>query len=295
MSYGLATEQKITQVVEACRRYGDHSIVVLWGVAGTGKTLVALAAAQRHSGHPLFVRQIQFHQSYGYEEFIEGLRSTPDGGFEVRDGVFLEWNLAALRDPANPYVLLIEEFTRANITSVLGELMTYIEFRDRAFELPLSRRSTRVATNLAILATMNPRDRSALEVDDALIRRLRIVDCPPDVEQLREMLRQSLIGGGTGPGEQELIEGLARLFKECEARHPETYHEQMPFGHGIFAGVKSTEDLEALWHQRIRYFLRRPLTTPHPFAETLEELYLWKSQPGAPTNAVPNQDTAGPP
>src|SRR5690242_8382440 len=109
----MDTIAKVEQVVRACERHGSQDIIVLSGVAATGKTYLGLASAQAYSGHPYFVKQIQFHQSYSYEDFIEGLHPTAGGGFEPRPGVFLQWNDQALRDPDNRYVLLIEEFTRA--------------------------------------------------------------------------------------------------------------------------------------------------------------------------------------
>ena len=285
MNFGPAALAKIEEVVEACTRFGGTSIVVLSGVAGTGKTLLALAAAQKFAGHPFLVKQIQFHQAYTYEDFIEGLQPTADGGFIARPGLFLDWNDAALRDSANRYVLLIEEFSRANISAVLGELMTYLEHRSRLFETPLTRRQVAVAPNLVLLATMNPRDRTALEVDDALIRRLRIIDCPPSTEQLREMLRGSLTGGGVGDGEAALIDGLARIFDECRRRHPLTYDVQMPFGHGVFAGIRTEGDLRLLWAQRLRHVLVRPQVPAHPFYKDILDLYPWRTD-GAPAAAA---------
>lgn len=273
--FGPVTEARIKNLVDVCARHGRDSIIVLSGVPGTGKSLLALAAAQRFARHPLFVQEIQFHQAYGYENFLEGLGPTLTGGFVVEDGVFSSWNAKAWRDVANEYVLLIEELTRANVTAVLGELMTYVEHRTRSFEAPISRRRIQVAPNLTILATMNPRDRSALEIDEALIRRLRIVDCPPDTQQLQEMLESSLTGGGTGPGEPAIIHGLVRLFEGTEHRHSADFREMMPFGHGMFAGVRDEQDLRDLWHQRIKHLLRRPLVQPHPFYETIKELYPW--------------------
>jgi AAA domain (dynein-related subfamily) len=281
MSLGAATEARIQEVVDACAKHGGSSIVLLSGVPATGKTLISLAAAQRVAGHPNLVRQVQFHPGYSYEDFFEGLRPLREGGFEVRDGVFLDWNRQATEDPANTYVLLIEEFSRADIPAVLGELMTYAEYRDRPFELPISRREVTIAENLVLLATMNPRDRSALEIDDAIIRRLRIVDCPPDLDQLAEMLASSLPGGGADPEEAELINLIAGVFRECLEQHPDTYRLQMPFGHGIFAGIEGVDDLRDLWTQRIQHILRRPLALPHPFAETIEQAYPWRPSASA--------------
>lgn len=110
-------------------------------------------------------------------------------------GLFTEWNDLALDDPSLTWVLLIEELTRANISAVLGELMTFVEDRSRPFTTVYSRRPIKVAENLILLSTYNPTDRSALEVDSALLRRLRVLsslqiranlqrcfhgtDCPP--------------------------------------------------------------------------------------------------------------------
>ena len=132
-NYGPVTEAKIEQVIRTCERYGNRSIIALSGVPGTGKSFVAKIAAQRIASDPLLVREIQFHPTYSYEEFIEGYRADPGGGFKLKKGVFLEWNYRADNDPDNTYVLLIEELSRANLPSVLGELMTYVEYRDRDF------------------------------------------------------------------------------------------------------------------------------------------------------------------
>lgn len=275
----MDTDSKITQIMRACERYGSKDIVVLSGVAATGKTHLALAAAQRYTGHPYFVKLIQFHQSFSYEDFIEGLHPTIEGGFAPRSGVFLQWNDQAIRDPENRYVLLIEEFTRANIAAVIGELMTFVEYRDRVFETPVTRRRIKIAKNLTILATMNPQDRSALEVDDALIRRLRLVECPPSTQQLKEML------DGVP---QQIVDGLVSLFENCRSRHAETFGDLMPFGHGLFKGVSTEADLVDLWQTQVRYLLRRnPQVAPHPYAQDIEELYPWKQEPASLDEAPP--------
>jgi 5-methylcytosine-specific restriction protein B len=268
--YGPATEQKISEVVDACSRYGSQSIIALAGVPGTGKSYIASIAAQRFTNEPLMVREIQFHQSFTYEEFIEGLRIDEHSGVNAFPGVFLEWNERALDDPDRRYVLLIEELTRANLPAVLGELMTYLEHRDRPFVSVYSRKPVYVAHNLTLLATFNPSDRSAIDLDAALIRRLRIVRFRPSPDQLSEMLSGSSLG-------EEVIRRLQNLFRECERRFPQEYEHLMPFGHGIFAGIQAeVPDLHRLWDQRIEHWLRRPLFEPHPFADAVEELYPWR-------------------
>jgi 5-methylcytosine-specific restriction protein B len=270
VSFGPATDGKINEVVEACRTHGGTSIIALAGVPGTGKSFVANIAAARVASDILMVREIQFHPSYSYEEFIEGYRPTGVGGFDPAPGVFLEWNEIARADVAHTYVLLIEELTRANLPAVLGEVLTYIEHRDRAFFTMYSRRPVTLATNLILLASYNPRDRSALELDDAVMRRLRIISFPPDEDQLSEMLSASAIGPA-------VIERLRAMFRKCREEH-EDFDTLMPFGHGIFAGVNSEADLHDLWEQRIRPMLWRPLLQPHAFAATIKANYPWREK-----------------
>jgi 5-methylcytosine-specific restriction protein B len=270
-NYGAATEKAIDSVVHACERYGSRSIIALSGVPGTGKSFVASIAAQRFCAEPLLVREIQFHQSFSYEEFIEGMRIDDAAGVKVLPGVFLDWNQRALDDPAHRYVLLVEEFTRANLAAVLGEIMTYIEHRDRPFVSVYSRRPIYIAKNLTLLATYNPTDRTAIELDGALIRRLRIVSFKPSGQQLSEMLEGKL--------DAKVIGKLQDLFSTCEDKFGSDYEHLMPFGHGMFADIAAeTPDLHLLWKQRIQHLLRRPLVEPHPFTDTIEELFPWRKE-----------------
>jgi 5-methylcytosine-specific restriction protein B len=262
----------IKEVVDACEKHGSRSIVALSGVPGTGKSFIASIAAQRFTNEPLLVREIQFHQSFSYEEFIEGLRIDDASGVTTMPGVFLDWNQRALDDPDRRYVLLIEEFTRANLAAVLGELMTYLEYRDRPFTSMYSRQSVCVAKNLTLLATFNPSDRTAIDLDNALVRRLRILRFLPSMEQLKEMLAERSLN-------KNVITQLEKLFTECKRLFPSEYEYLMPFGHGIFADVKDEiPDLFQLWQQRIVYMVRRPLIDPHPFTETIEQHYPWHKE-----------------
>jgi 5-methylcytosine-specific restriction endonuclease McrBC GTP-binding regulatory subunit McrB len=269
-SYGTATEQKIAEVVEACERYGTKAIIALAGVPGTGKSFIASIAAQRFTNEPLLVKEIQFHQSFTYEEFIEGMRIDNTGAVTVVPGIFLELNEQAFDDPQHRYVLLIEELTRANISAVLGELMTYLEHRERPFVTIYSRRPIYVASNLTLLATFNPTDRSAIEIDAALLRRLRIMGFPPSIEQLSEMLAGSGIS-------QDVVNKIQNIFTQCKAKNPDSYDHLMPFGHGIFADVTNEQpDLYRLWVERIVHLLKRPLVDPHPFTDVISASYPWK-------------------
>ena len=267
--YGPATEKKIAEVVAACERYGETSIVGLSGVPATGKSYVAAIAAQRHAGEPTRVREIQFHQSFAYEEFVEGLRIGDGGVVRPYSGVFLEMNDLAHDDETLNYVLLVEELTRANVASVLGELLTYVEHRERCFHTMFSRRAVRVARNLTILATFNPSDRSAIEIDGALLRRLRVIDFPPSTDLLEEMLRSRTL-------EEAVVHRLRAMFDDCAKEFADQFETLMPFGHGIFAEVHEESDLHPLWQQRIHKMLYRPPLEPHAMAPVIEKAYPWR-------------------
>lgn len=275
-AYGPATERQIAAVIDACEKFGSSSIIALSGVPATGKSYIASIAAQRHAGEPTRVREVQFHQSFTYEEFIEGLRIVAGGAVEAVPGVFLDWNERAIEDGKLRYVLLVEELTRANLGSVLGELLTYVEHRNRQFFTLFSRRAVRVAPTLTIMATFNPIDRSAIDIDDALLRRLRIIDMPPDTEQLSEMLTANGLAA-------HVVAALKQVFDGCRVEYPNEYQTLMPFGHGVFSEVRTEADLYPLWHQRLRRMLYRPLLDPHPFAETIEKAFPWTD----PAYAVP--------
>jgi hypothetical protein len=274
--YGPRTEAKIREVVAACQRYGKNSIIALAGVPGTGKSFIAAVAAQRVAAEPTRVREVQLHPSFSYEEFIEGLRLGNAVRVEIHPGIFLEWNQQALDDPEHRYVLLLEELTRANLPTVLGELLTYVEYREgdkrRSFHTMYGRRPVYVAANLIILATYNPADRSALELDSAMMRRMRIISSPPDPDQLEEMLQ------GRPGMNVAVIKRLKGLFDACKAEARDEYEHLMPFGHGIFSEVEQEQpDLHDLWHERIRPLIRRPIVEPHRLAGVIEKAYPWRN------------------
>jgi len=270
------TELRVEEVLDCLQTYGQRAIVVLSGVPGTGKTHYALKAAEKLSGSPLLVKQVQFHPTYTYEDLMEGLRPNPIGGFDIVNGALVEWNDQALRDPENKYVFLIEEMTRANVSSVLGELFTYIEYRERFFQLPISKRQIRVAPNLYILATMNPQDKSALELDDALLRRMRVVTFPPSLTELSNILDLSL-GVVASEESKRIRDGLNSLFETCRLRFPD-FEDMMPFGHAVFSGVRSEDQLKELWSQQLKLLLQRnPHVPAHPYSEVIKEVYPWRS------------------
>lgn len=236
-------------VLAAVRVHGSRKIVALSGIPGTGKTRLArIVADQITEGDPSRSMEIQFHDSTSYEDFVEGFVPRTDGqGFQLRPKTLRKINEKALEDPGREYVLLIEEFTRANAHSVLGELLTYIEHRGRKFTLSISQAETQIAPNLIVIATMNPRDRSALSLDDAVNRRVHRINVPSSVVSLKEMLSSSL--------SPEVLDQLVEWF--------DRHLDDLPFGHGVFAHADDTGALADIFSGTVLPLLSDPLGRVH--------------------------------
>ena len=113
----------------------DRRQLVFYGPPGTGKTFVAEAYAAWFTGDESQVETIQFHASYAYEDFMEGIRPVLDAD-ELRyarvDGVLKRMAAEAAARPDERFVLIIDEINRANLARVFGELLYLLEYRDRS-------------------------------------------------------------------------------------------------------------------------------------------------------------------
>ena len=173
--------------------------LIVQGPPGVGKTYVARRLAWLQTGQQdnSRVQQVQFHQSYSYEDFIRGWRPTETAGFELADGVFVDFVHRAHADPTHDYFFIIDEINRGNLSKIFVELLLLLEADKRSpiYALPLTYRKPGEApfylpTNLYVIGTMNTADRSLALVDYALRRRFTFVDLVP---MLGDKLRQQLV------------------------------------------------------------------------------------------------------
>lgn len=171
--------------------------IILTGIPGTGKTYTVMEYLKNNADKIGGCEFVQFHPSYDYEDFIEGLKPAPsDNGqieFKLVNGVFKELCKKAYDDQNNTYVMVIDEINRANLSRVFGELLYCLEYRNEFVSTKMTtyieslgeqndnKKAYSVKTdeigkfaipeNIIILGTMNEVDRSIDAFDLALRRR----------------------------------------------------------------------------------------------------------------------------
>ena len=209
---------------------------------------------------------VTFHQSYGYEDFIEGLRpvladderlaDSPSDGqvrYEIKQGAFVELCLRAQQDPTHQYAMFIDEINRGNVSKIFGELISLIELDKRAgcsnalsITLPYSKQLFSVPANVSIYGTMNSADRSLTPLDTALRRRFEFVEFLPDPE----LLAKRELDGQTYTAEVEGI-NLAGLLDMLNERIEILLGRDYVLGHAYFWSVKSLADLKKIMRNKI--------------------------------------------
>lgn len=210
--------------------------VILQGAPGVGKTFSAKRLAYSMMGvkDASRVMMVQFHQSYSYEDFIEGYR--PSGaGFELVKGAFYSFCKKAADDEENEYFFIIDEINRGNLSKIFGELFMLIENDKRGYKLQLlySREFFYVPRNVHIIGMMNTADRSLAMLDYALRRRFAFVELSPAFDSdgfraYRDGLDDSRFGALV-----DEVESLNRAIAEDES-----LGEGFCIGHSYFCNMK---------------------------------------------------------
>jgi len=217
--------------------------VLFVGVPGTGKTWYARQVARKLTGDDRQrIRELQFHPSYQYEDFVEGYVPDAQAGFRLTPKHLLEM-IEVAESTDGPVVIIIDEFSRTDPSRVLGETLTYMDgpMRGVSFYLP-SGRKVAIPKNLVFLATMNPDDRSVDEIDDAMDRRWGKVTLEPSADKVRDFM---LKNGAEG----EFIAPVIQFFQALQ-KHAKV-------GHALFRSVKDAASLTRLWDTQLKYQMQK--------------------------------------
>lgn len=161
--------------------------IILQGPPGTGKTRLAKQIARfmiKNETEPRIddikeqVKIVQFHPSYSYEDFVRGIVAKSNGThieYITEDKLLINISKKAISNPDKKYILIIDEINRANLSSVLGELIYGLEYRGESVESMYAdingNREIKLPENLYIIGTMNTADRSIGHIDYAIRRR----------------------------------------------------------------------------------------------------------------------------
>ena len=262
--------------------------IILYGPPGTGKTYntaiyavaicdgKSLEETQKKSYSEVLARYqklkseenriafVTFHQSYGYEEFIEGIKpkmASNSSGIEyyIKDGVFKEFcdraaknieetkeNPKTSKENPKTYVFIIDEINRGNISKIFGELITLIEPSKRkgAEEgmealLPYSNDSFGVPKNVYIIGTMNTADRSISLMDTALRRRFQFEEMMPNPEILSDLKADKIVKG-------DLELDVAKMLKVINQRIEYLFDREHTIGHAFFTVLKENSSIDTL-------------------------------------------------
>jgi 5-methylcytosine-specific restriction protein B len=253
------------QEIEALLR--ERRQIVFEGPPGSGKTYVAELVARWFAGLPLGgptndqFELVQFHQSYGYEDFVQGIRPETDPSgqlrYRVRDGIFKRLCEIAARNLDRPHVLVIDEINRGNTARIFGELLLLLEYRDKRARLPYAAPDAgdeaylSIPENLYVIGTMNSTDRSLAQVDYALRRRFYFRRFQP-VENGRAPVLDGWLAKHDVPDADR--QRLARAFVSLNRLIEEHLSADFQLGHSYFMvpDIATSTGLDRVWRRAVR-------------------------------------------
>lgn len=243
-SFGL---NKISTLLTSLNRKKQ---AIFYGPPGTGKTYLAKEIARQATDDTDgFWDIVQFHQSYEYTDFIQGIRPTLDDDgdylqYEMAEGAFKEFCEEA-EDRAQPCVLILDEINRADVSQVFGELMYLLEYRSEKIKLAQHSEEDdgfEIPENVFILGTMNTADRSIALVDFALRRRFAFMPLRPNYDVLRDHYAGSSLD-------------IESLIDTLEAINDDIDDQNFEVGFTYFLGIDLEDELENVWRFEIEPYL----------------------------------------
>ena len=283
----LMAEFKRSQLEEKCvKLLKSNKNLVLTGAPGTGKTFAAKRVAELMGGA---CELVQFHPSYDYTDFVEGLRPVMNSrrgiGFERKDGVFKEFCKRALRDAeGKPYVFIIDEINRGEISKIFGELFYSI---DRGYRGEEGRVKTQyqnlvpredpfyegfyVPENVYIIGTMNDIDRSVESIDFAMRRRFAWVEFT--AEESQSMLySDDAWGDEKKPKDIDEIKARMDRLNECIVSDKIGLTRAYQIGAAYFLKYALYNDFDDLWKNHLKGVLYEYLRGAYDIEDKMKKL-----------------------
>lgn len=248
-------EEKFLKIVSLL---GRKKNIILEGAPGVGKTFLARKIAYQLIGEikDENIEMVQFHQSYSYEDFIQGIRPSDNGSFEVKNGIFYNFCQKARRSD-EPFVFIIDEINRGNLSKIFGELMMLIEADKRskkyAIKLTYSEEEDDrfyVPDNVYIIGCMNTADRSLAIVDYALRRRFAFCMILPEFNETFLDFLSAKVG-------KENAQKVVKHVKQVNAMIQATpfLGKGLEIGHSYFCQTEEILDFKTWWSDLCEYEL----------------------------------------
>lgn len=271
----LISEEKYDSIVNTLLRKKN---IILQGPPGVGKTFCAkkIMYSLMNEKDDSKIKIVQFHQSYSYEDFIQGYRPNDEGKFELKNGIFYELVMDARKEyekaketntEPKKYCMIIDEINRGNLSKVFGELMMLIESdkRDKKWSINLTYSDDEfyIPENLYIIGTMNTADRSLAMIDYALRRRFAFINLEPAFET--EKLRSYLIN--KEKINANVVDSIMNNFVELNKFISSTLGDEFRIGHSYFIGQQlDSEDYENIYNDIIEFEIE-PLLEEYYYSE----------------------------